>query len=116
MTDLESPKSGQFTGTLLYLFSNRSLFVNSTGFVEPGSVIMQAGDRVCAVMTAAAAMILRPKDDHWLLVEEVYLYPQMLYGDALQSTPLRELNANNQLPVSSHQYVDLHTVAEMSVK
>ena len=66
-----------FTRNLPQTCLGRRVFVTKKGFIGLGPAALQSGDRICALSGAAVPMILRPQDDHFVLVGEAYVDDRM---------------------------------------
>ncbi|KAF4630014.1 hypothetical protein G7Y89_g8121 [Cudoniella acicularis] len=66
-------KGKDFWDLALLVSRNRRLFSTQRGFLGLGPEILESGDVVCIIPLLSVPLVLRPVDDHFLLVGECYV-------------------------------------------
>jgi hypothetical protein len=71
-----------FVAVTLHGMKERKLFVTNDGYFGLGPRNLEKGDRVCILFGANVPFILRPEDDHYLLIGECYCH-EMMFGEMI---------------------------------
>jgi Heterokaryon incompatibility protein (HET) len=62
---------------------NRTVFTTNSGYIGSGHRCLQSGDIVCILYGGAVPFILRPEDDHYLMIGEAYVHG-LMDGEAVK--------------------------------
>jgi hypothetical protein len=79
----------------------RRFFITEKGYIGMGPDSLQLGDRVCILYGGKVPFILRPEDDHYLLVGESYTH-RMMDGEMIKKWEANELDGAEEKDFKLH--------------
>ena len=65
------------------LCAERKLFFTKGGYIGLAPMAMEKGDRICVLLGCNVPLIIRPQEDHYLIVGDTYVYG-IMNGEAVQ--------------------------------
>ncbi|OAL45278.1 hypothetical protein IQ07DRAFT_221644 [Pyrenochaeta sp. DS3sAY3a] len=84
-------RGNSFWKLALLVSRNRRVFSTTKGYLGIGPQILQEGDMVCIFPGVPAPLILRPREEHFLLVGESYV-DGIMYGEEADESKVRQFD------------------------
>jgi hypothetical protein len=75
---------------IAFLLNDQSVFYTEKGYVGQGKNRCKVGDLVCVLLGCNLPMILRPVEDHYELIGEIYIHG-IMHGEVMQALDRREV-------------------------